>query len=660
MIPILYDYAERRFVTNGYGRLADCISCVVTEERNGIYECEFKYPMTGEHYSELAEGMVIGVSHDETGDIQPFDIYAHDAPIDGIVTFYAHHISYRMSNIVIMPFTATSPADALSGIESHSANANPFVFWTDKAASGTFELKKPDYCRAILAGQQGSILDAFGTGDYEFDRFSVKLWANRGTNSGVTIRYGKNLVNIREKIETDGTYNAVVPFWLGSEGDLVTLPEEAIIYSGSIVYEANLTNENLIVIRDENGNPLEVTYQQINAITLDMSQDFQDKPTEAELRTAATNKLMSSEGWLPKQNIDVDFVQLWQTEEYANFAPLQRVRLCDTVSVYYDELGVNAVDMKVIKTVWNVLLDRYDSIELGQASSTLADTITGPIEAQIKGTTESMMAQAIQYATDLIRGGLGGYIVMKPNAEGYPEELLIMDTPDINTAVNVWRWNLAGLGHSHNGYNGPFDDMAITQDGQINANMITVGRLNANYIQGGTLTLGGIGDQFGVFHMKNDSNYTTGSWDRNGLFTTATNIGTISGTYYPYTNMSAGKLTFGKYDGVNTIQGAYFQGPTAQNADAGDLFLYGTTFNTYLTENIQFMRTVNGVSSAMALFDMNNGSMSFHPDSLTITINGKNATGTGQKVIIPAALGSGGVVSSSYTFYLRSGLLCSS
>lgn len=660
MIPILYDNAERRFITNGIGRLSDCISCKVTEERNGIYECEFTYPITGEHYSEIKEGMVIGVTHDETGDIQPFDIYRHEAPIDGVVTFNAHHISYRLSNVVVMPFSATSPADALSGIESHSANTNPFLFWTDKGGTGTFEVTKPDYCRAILGGQQGSVLDAFGGGEYEWDRFTVKLYANRGNNTQVQIRYGKNLADITEKTDTSDTYNAIVPFWQSTEGTLVTLPEEVIVYSGATLYETNLTNQNLIIIRDHNNEPITLAYSQINAIPFDMSSDFQDEPTVNELRNAAISKFNASQAWLPQQNIDVDFVQLWQTEEYKNYAPLQRVSLCDTVSVFYDALGVNAVDMKVVKTVWNVLLDRYDSMELGQTSSTLAEAIAGPIEAQIKDSTESMMAQAIQYATDLIRGGLGGYIVMKPNAQGQPEELLIMDTPDINTAVNVWRWNLNGLGHSHNGYDGPFDDMAITQDGRINANMITAGRLNANYIQGGTLTLGGIGDQFGVFHMKNDSNYTTGSWDRYGLFTTATNIGTMANVYYPYTNMSAGKLTFGKYDGVTRTAGAYFQGPTAQNADAGDLFLYGTTFNTYLTGSIQFMRTVNNVSSAMALFDMSNGSISLYPTSMSISIDGHVASGTGQKVIIPSALGSNGNVTSSYTLYLRCGLLCTS
>lgn len=548
MIPILYDYAEKRFTTNGVGRLSDCISCTVTEERNGIYECEFKYPITGEHYSEIKEGMVIGVTHDESGDIQPFDIYAHQAPIDGVVTFNAHHVSYRLSNVVVMPFTASTPTAAFAGIESNSANNNPFIFWTDKTGSGEFKVEKPDYVRAVLGGQQGSVLDAFGGGDYEWDRFTVKLYAHRGSNTQVQIRYGKNLSDITEKTDTSDTYNAIVPFWLSSDGTLVTLPEQVLIYSGATLYQTNLTTHNQVIIRDHLGNPITVTYQQINAVPLDMSSDFQEQPTENELRTAAISKFNASQAWLPQQNIDVDFVQLWQTEEYKNYAPLQRVKLCDTVSVFYDALGVNAVDMRVVKTVWNVLLDRYDSLELGQISSNLAQTITGPIESQLKDTvTKSMLSDSIQYATDLIRGGLGGYIVMKPNAQGQPEELLIMDTPDINTAVNVWRWNLGGLGHSHSGYAGPFDDVAITQDGQINANMITTGRLNANYIRGGTLTLGGYNDTYGTLSVLNSTGGTDGTWDNNGIWIRGSQSVIIGTTQAVRLDVSG--IDFGTYSG---------------------------------------------------------------------------------------------------------------
>ena len=191
MIPILYESTETAFNSNGLGRLAECVSCTVTEERNGIYECQFVYPISGANYSKIQEGRIIACRHDETTDIQPFDIYARSAPINGLVTFYAHHISYRLGNVILKPFTATSCAGAIAKFTTENINENPFAFWTDKETVGDFTSATPVSVKALLGGTQGSLLDVFGSGEYEFDRFTVKLHLNRGEDTGIQIRYGK-------------------------------------------------------------------------------------------------------------------------------------------------------------------------------------------------------------------------------------------------------------------------------------------------------------------------------------------------------------------------------------------------------------------------------------------------------------------------------------
>ena len=476
MIPILYDNAERRFVTNGICRLSDCASFTVTEERNGIYEAEFVYPITGQHYDEIQLRRVVYCTHDDSGVPQAFDIYAKSAPIDGLVTFYAHHISYRLADVVVAPFSASGCQAALTGLSENAINANGFSFWTDKETAGDFTLTAPDYARAILGGQENSILDVFGQGDYEFDMFTVKLHADRGTDSGVEIRYGKNLVDVTHEVDDSATYNAVVPYWLDpADGTVVMLPEKILVYSGATIRHTNLTDEDLEIIRTDGNEPIEVGYQIVDAKPLDLSSDFSEQPTEEELRTAAEAYLTNNKGWEIPQNITIDFVQLWQTEEYADVAPLQQVRLCDTVSVYYPALGLEAVKEKVIKTVYNVLLDRYDSIELGQLQTTLAQTVGGEVTSAILQEVPS--TNDLQRAMDLIRGGLGGYVVINTNAAGQPEEILIMDTPDTATAVNVIRMNKNGIGFSQSGYSGPFNS-AWTIDGEFFANWIKAGVLS--------------------------------------------------------------------------------------------------------------------------------------------------------------------------------------
>lgn len=487
MIPVLYNADETRFITNGRGRLSDMIYAIVTEERNSVYEMEFRYPITGVHFDEIEIGRIVTATHDDKGDVQPFEIYARSVPdLNGVVTFNAHHISYKLCDVVVMPFTAGSCAAALQGIADNSVNANPFTFWTDKATAVTYKNGVPRLARNMLGGEENSILDVFGSGEYEFDKWTVKLHASRGTDSDVEIRYSKNLTNLSQNIDDSDSYNAIVPYWADEEGNLVTLPEKILVYSGITPRIAYLTDHNLIIIRTENNEPIEVAYTQIIASPMDMSEYFESKPTVAQLRAAAQARFLNSNSWLPHENITVDFVQLWQTEEFKDYSALQRVGLCDTVSVYYPQVGLEAVKAKVVKTVYNVLLDRYDSIELGSVQTSLGQAIRQDILTEVP--TNSMMQSAIKYATDLIRGGLGGYVVMTPGPDGYPQEILIMDTPDVNTAVNVWRFNQGGLGHSSTGYEGPFSDIALTADGRINASMITAGIMNANYIQAGTIS----------------------------------------------------------------------------------------------------------------------------------------------------------------------------
>ncbi|MBQ6499865.1 MAG: phage tail protein [Mogibacterium sp.] len=460
MIPILFESGTTEFNTNGIGRLAQIIRCIAVEERNGVYEIEFDYPITGELFPELQVGRIVVCTHDEKGDEQPFIIYRRSIPdLRGVVTFNAHHISYMLNDIVVKPFTASSCIQALQGIKTNSANANPFNFWTDKSTTTSFKNDVPRNARNMLGGEENSILDVFGGGEYVFDKFDVRLYQNRGTDSGVEIYYGKNLINLNQDIDNSDTYNAIVPYWADTEGNVSMLPEIIISYA-------------------ESG-------ERVDAAPMDLSDAFETAPTAAQLRSAARSRYESGDSWLPTENLTVDFVQLWQTEEYKNFAPLQRVGLCDTVSVFYVDAGIENVKQKVVRVVYNVLLDRYDSMELGELQTSLGQAIRQNILETVP--TTSMMEEAIQYATEMIRGGLGGYVVMTPGEHGYPQEILIMDTPDVNTAVNVWRFNRGGLGHSSSGYEGPYSDIALTADGRINASMITTGILNANLIRAGVL-----------------------------------------------------------------------------------------------------------------------------------------------------------------------------
>lgn len=496
------------FNSNGVGRLSECTRCEVTEERNGIYEVEMELPITARHYAEIEEGMILSLTHDDTHKREPFIIYRRTAPIDGVVTFYAHHISYLLTGVILRPYEAETAAEALAQMPSYSMNTNPFTFWTDKTSRGEFKVVSPSPCRQMLGGVQGSILDVFGGGEYEFTDFTVKLHEARGRDTGVEIRYGKNLTDIENDFDVSGAVGGMVGYWRGTpEGS----DEEVTIYS-PIVYAQGYAD----------GAPVAV---------YDFSGEYQTQPTAEELTAKTQTYLATNKPWLPDQNIKVDFVALWQTEEYKNIAVLQRVGLCDTVGVVYPALGVN-VRKEVIRVVYDVLRDEYSEIELGTPKTSLVGEIASTFNQAIEALREAMKDQmgsavkrAVDHATELITGGLGGYVVMTPNADGEPQEILIMDTDDINTAVNVIRINKAGIGFSSTGYNGPFKS-AWTIDGHfvadfidtgnLNAALITTGTMLADRILGGTLKLGGLSDGAMGVYDANDNQIV--SIDKNGTW----------------------------------------------------------------------------------------------------------------------------------------------
>lgn len=465
MIPILYSSNETSFNTNGLGGLADCISCVVTEERNGQYTLEMTYPIDGLHFSDITYSSIIKVIPSDGATEQLFRVYKISKPMNGRVKIEADHISYQLSYIPVSAFTAQSCGAALLGLVSHSMETNPFTVWTDKTTQATYTQTLPASFRSLLGGVSGSILDVYG-GEYEFDNYTVKLHASRGSDNGVTLRYGKNITDIQQEENIANTITGICPYW--TDGTNIT--------TGNIQYADNADN-----------------YPFKRTEVMDFSEAFEDQPTQAELEAYTQSYIVNNNIGIPKISIDVSFIALWQTEEYADRANLERVKLCDTVTVEFETLGISA-KAKVVKTEYDVLKERYVSIEVGETKTDLAKTLSEMQTITKESASDSFMRQAINHANTLLSGGLGGHVVLNRNANGEPNEILIMDTDDKETAVNVIRINVNGIGFSTSGYDGDYTT-AWTIDGKFNADFIQAGTINAidiigSYIKGATIEFG--------------------------------------------------------------------------------------------------------------------------------------------------------------------------
>ena len=482
--PRLFAAGATTFTTQGIGALKDALSCKVTEERNGGFELEMAYPIDGRHFSEIGQRSLILAKPNPTDDPQPFRVYRITRPIGGVCTIYARHISYDLAGIPVEPpLTANNATAALSALTSQTVIPSPFTLDTDMVASGTFRVSVPSSVRQLMGGVEGSIIDVFG-GEWRYgyagDPYHIRLMNARGGNNGVEIRYGKNLIDLKQEENIASVYTGVFPYWADLEH--VVLTEDRVV-------------------------PVPGSYDFQRILPLDLSGEFLEEPTPAQLEAAATAYVAAAGIGVPDVSLSVSFVPLGQTVEYAGLAMLEGVSLCDTVRVVFEDLGVDAL-AKVTKTVYNVLTGRYDSVDIGGARASIANTIAGQASqiSQVTNGVPNIYRNAIALATDKITGNLGGYVVLyDSDNDGDPDELLIMDTPDITTATNVWRFNQQGLAHSSSGYDPAAFNVAITQDGQIVADFVTAGQMSAARISMEETAEGGL------------SNYVRIGVDGNGL-----------------------------------------------------------------------------------------------------------------------------------------------
>lgn len=538
MNPILYESTETDFTNLGLGTLTDALSCVVTEERNGSYELTMTYPITGQHYSDILLRRLILAKPNYQDEPQPFRIYHISRPMSGIITINAEHISYDLSGWPVAPFEADNLALACSGLTSQALAAGcPFTIESDHTSSGHFKVDVPSSARSWLGGKEGSILDVYG-GEWKYDLFKVINCNARGTLTGHSIRYGKNLIDLEQEENCAAVYTGVMAYWYDSESD------------------TEIHGDVITVLPNAN-------YTRI--LTVDASSNYDVQPTVQALNNYATLYAVANDVGTPKVSLTLDYLQLergdWQnafmestylTEDATgnylgkngainiypsndlypsselypssgsgaesilytarNTVPalqtnLKILNLCDTVSVFFEALGV-AATAKVVKTVYNVLLERYNSLSLGSTVSTIADTIAGAQKALTPTALAATLAPSIFKATQLITGNSGGYVVVNDgDGDGYPDELLVMDQPAIEDAQRIWRWNKEGLGYSSTGYDGIYGT-AITSDGAI----------NADYISTGTLVLGNSIGKIGSMKVMNASNQLVAYISENGIY----------------------------------------------------------------------------------------------------------------------------------------------
>lgn len=372
MLPILYPSNTSTngfFENNGLGFFNRCTKCNVAEERNGIYELEMSVLPSDRLAKTSVCGMFVKAKPNPFDDPQLFEIYSMSVNRDKI-DIQAQHIHYFLNtNVTTEPpakFTGT-PSEVWNAAQIYFALDNPFTFTSNITSSNTIlpGNKRNISASEFLSGLDGSVLDVFG-GEYYYDNFSVSLLQRRGTDTGIALRYGSNISSKQQGSSNQTVYSHIMPYAVVKTKDLRNDSEGQMYinlnYAIELAY-STLTYKKALLY-DFTDRMKDVT---LNVISAGQYENLSDVKTR--LKQETMNYINKNGAALTQisTNIQVDLTE--------TLSGLQGCKLCDTVLIDLDGNGTKS-RAKIIKTVYDVLGERYTKIELGQPRKTIADMIT--------------------------------------------------------------------------------------------------------------------------------------------------------------------------------------------------------------------------------------------------------------------------------------------
>lgn len=465
--------AEHLYDTQGLGALSDWLTATVSNKLNGAEIFQGTYPISGTNADLIVEGRIIQCYVDENRAKQRLRIYyAKTSVIGNTIEVKAEPIFNDIRKSVLNKYdSGTEKITATQAWQNAKALAKPvipsqFSFTSLVDTLANVKIEKANFLE-FFGGKEGSILDRFH-GEFLKDNNTLRHEKSLGTDHKIKAIYTKNLTGIDLEIDAQSVLVGVYPFISSSsEGeDEITLPEEVIFTDYVDDYPAGYVS----------------------------FVDFKDKATDvATLREAAKDWLKTNiDKQKPQVSGSIELVPLRHQRGYEKFVDLEKVSMGDGVDVYHPQLKVN-MSARIVEYTFNVLTNSYDKLVVGNVKTNFLENTENNVSNLINdaidqlkngGEISDLINDIVDHQTDIITGQDGGYVLLDPKEA--PSRILIMDTPDKNTARNVLQINNAGIGFSKTGINGTYDT-AWTLDGGFNASFITAGEIVGITIRGTTL-----------------------------------------------------------------------------------------------------------------------------------------------------------------------------
>lgn len=434
---------------------------------NGQYRFYGNYSRSGQYRSYLKKGNFIKAKVPD-GSWQYFEIYNIKKNLTS-VSVTARHIGFMANkNFIVKSFTDNgNGSQIMTNLKNSLAFDQKFNYLSNVGTTHQFTARQVAPVEAIIGSNNGNQnLTGVTSAELDMDNYDLKLVKQIGSDNGFRIDFGINLEAIEEEIDEESIVNSL--YLIGGVPDNDYDEDKEPIEYGYLEIDG-VTNENRRIAKRENG----------------------DCKTVDELIKWGKTLFDNDRIHEPKATHTVSMVALEHTLEYGDmYQELASLHFGDVAHVRAKELDIE-IKERMVEYTYFPTLGKYKDIVLGNDLSlytSAVNTQAQELKKKIDNRTETLV-QNVLNATAWITGNSGGHVVFRP--EKAPSEILIMDTPNVANAKRVWRWNLNGLGYSDNGVNGPFG-IAMTSKGEIVANFIKVGIINAEVLESSINDLGDV------------------------------------------------------------------------------------------------------------------------------------------------------------------------
>lgn len=434
---------------------------------NGAYTFYGNYRRKGQFRSYLKKGNFVKAVV-EDGSWQFFEITKVKKNLSS-VSVTGRHIGYMANrNFIDMSFTAVGNGQQImSNLQNNLAFKQKFMYTSNIGTTHQFTAKQVKPIDALIGSNNGNqnLVGVTG-GELDMDNFNLKLVKRIGADNGFRIDLGVNLEAIDSEVDDESVVNSL--YLVGGVPDN-DYDEDKEPITFKYLEIAGVNDSNRRIAKRENSECKTISDLKAWGNTLFSNDRIQD----------------------PKATHEISMVALEHTIEYGDlYEGLATLHFGDTAHVKVIDRD-EEIEERMIEYTWFPTLKKFKDIVLGNDLSLYTSRVEAQaqeIKKKIDNRTETLITNVLN-ATAWITGNSGGHVVFRP--EKAPEEILIMDTAKVATAKRVWRWNLNGLGYSSNGVIGPFD-VAITSKGEIVANFIKVGIINAEVLESSINELGDI------------------------------------------------------------------------------------------------------------------------------------------------------------------------